>query len=49
MKRFDKYWGTKANVANLQIDYTPEASSQLVALLAGKADLIFPDPSIVRP
>ena len=46
---FDKYWGTKANVANIQVDYTPEASAQLVALLAGKADLIFPDPSIVRP
>ena len=49
VKRFDQYWGNKANVANLQIDYTPEASAQLVALLAGKADLIFPDPSIVRP
>ena len=49
LKRWDQYWGNKANVANLEVDYTPEASAQLVALLAGKADLIFPDPSIVRP
>ena len=49
VKRFDKYWGAKAKVGNIRVTYTPEASSQLVALLSGKADLIFPDPSIVRP
>ena len=48
MKRFDRYWGVKAKLAKLRVAYTPEASSQLVALLSGKADLIFPDPSIVR-
>lgn len=48
MKRFDRYWGDKTKLAKLRIAYTPEASSQLVALLSGKADLIFPDPSIVR-
>lgn len=49
VKRFDRYWGVKARVAGIRVAYTPEASSQLVALLSGKADLIFPDPSIVRP
>ncbi len=48
MKRFDRYWGVQAKLAKLRIAYTPEASAQLVALLSGKADLIFPDPSIVR-
>ena len=48
LKRFDRYWGDKTKLAKLRIAYTPEASAQLVALLSGKADLIFPDPSIVR-
>jgi len=49
VKRFARYWDTKPLIETLKVNYTPEASSQLVALLSGKADLIFPDPSIVRP
>ena len=49
LKRFERYWGTKAKLSKLRVSYTPEASAQLVALLAGKADLIFPDPSLIRP
>ena len=49
LKRFERYWGTKAKLSKLRVAYTPEASAQLVALLAGKADLIFPDPSLIRP
>ena len=49
LKRFERYWGTKAKLSKLRVAYTPEASAQLVALLSGKADLIFPDPSLIRP
>ena len=40
--------GSKRSSPSSGVAYTPEASAQLVALLSGKADLIFPDPSIVR-
>ena len=47
-KRYDSYWGRKAKVANLTIDILPDPAGQLVAISSGKADLIFPDPSIVK-
>jgi ABC-type transport system substrate-binding protein len=47
-KRFDKYWGKKAALPNLDILIVPDPSSQLVGLTTGKVGLIFPDPSIVR-
>lgn len=48
VKRFAKYWGTKPKVANITILYMPDVSAQLVALTAGKVDMIFPDSSLVR-
>ncbi len=47
-KRFDKYWGKKAGVANLKIEIVPDPAAQLVAVSAGKAGLIFPDASIIK-
>jgi ABC-type transport system substrate-binding protein len=49
LKRFDQYWGTKTGAAELRVVFIPDPSAQLVALQSAKVDLIFPDPSLVKP
>lgn len=48
LKAFKGYWGKKPHFSNLRIIYMPDTSAQLVALTAGKIDLIFPDASLVK-
>jgi len=42
-KRFDKYWGKKAQPDKVQVLYMPNESARRAALTSGKADVIFVD------
>ena len=42
MTRFDNYWGQKAKMANLELLYVPESTSQITDLQAGTVDLMEP-------
>ncbi|MCP8940841.1 ABC transporter substrate-binding protein [Alsobacter sp. SYSU M60028] len=40
MKRFDKYWGTKAEIANVECLYIADTTARTLALLSGKIDMM---------
>jgi ABC-type transport system substrate-binding protein len=42
-KRFEKYWGKKANPGEVQVLYLPDESARRAAITSGKADLTFVD------
>ncbi|NLL37135.1 MAG: ABC transporter substrate-binding protein [Fretibacterium sp.] len=44
LERFDDYHGKKANIKNLTFLIIPDASSRVIALETGKADLIYEVP-----